>query len=431
MSKIIRMQSFFRSSQDQSKLCSFDREVIEAPTAPLIHQEARFLFIRNGSGIIKIQNKPYRLSSNTIIAIFPWQITEVTEVDKTLQYYLVIYNLDTLNRLVKSFNDSLGDPVDWMNHMIVSPVLTFRDKPAKELATIFDELKQETGLESALESPPQKPLSNLAVMDHLIRIIILYERTIQENLPDLEEKNDEHDMNEILRYMYCHCNEKLSLKTLSKMFYSSESALSLYISSKTGMSFINLQNEMRIGKAANYLLYTDLNVEELAEILGYADASHLSKVFSARTGIKINEYRHTYQNAASICRVNDSPLPYLVVEYVYRNYQQNLTNKEITEKFSISAVELNRVLLSQVEMNFDEFLNFIRINRACELLLTTNDTITYIAVEVGYNNTKTFNRNFLRYKVMNPSDFRKTVTLQNKVINAQELGRISKGEKTS
>ena len=54
----------------------------------------------------------------------------------------------------------------------------------------------------------------------------------------------------------------------------------------------------------------------------------------------------------------------------------------------------------------------IRLSGAAELLLTTDQTVTYIAMEVGYANVKTFNRNFLRFKVMTPCDFRKKVALQ-------------------
>lgn len=72
------------------------------------------------------------------------------------------------------------------------------------------------------------------------------------------------DMSEILRYLYCHTGEKLTLKGLSRIFYVSESSLSSYISGMTGLSFFDLLNEMRIGKTANYLLYTDLTLEEIA-----------------------------------------------------------------------------------------------------------------------------------------------------------------------
>ena len=55
MKDLAAMQSFERSRLDRSKLCSFDNETIEAPTAPLIHQEARFLYICEGHGVIRIQ----------------------------------------------------------------------------------------------------------------------------------------------------------------------------------------------------------------------------------------------------------------------------------------------------------------------------------------------------------------------------------------
>ena len=92
------------------------------------------------------------------------------------------------------------------------------------------------------------------------------------------------DMSEILRYLYCHTGEKLTLKGLSRIFYVSESSLSSYISGMTGLSFFDLLNEMRIGKTANYLLYTDLTLEEIAAALGPSvDAfAYSSRFFRAR-----------------------------------------------------------------------------------------------------------------------------------------------------
>ena len=66
----------------------------------------------------------------------------------------------------------------------------------------------------------------------------------------------------------------------------------------------------------------------------------------------------------------------------------------------------------QVEMNFNDYLNYIRINRACELLLTTDKSILTIALEVGYNTEKTLTRNFLRFRSMTPGKFRRSVGLQ-------------------
>lgn len=40
-------------------------------------------------------------------------------------------------------------------------------------------------------------------------------------------------------------------------------------------------------------------------------------------------------------------------------------------------------------MNFDDYLNYVRINRASERLLKTDKILFTIAVEVGYNTKKT------------------------------------------
>ena len=106
------------------------------------------------------------------------------------------------------------------------------------------------------------------------------------------------------------------------------------------------------------------------------------------------------------------PLGWHATLYIAEHYREQLTSEGVAAEFGCTAAEMNRALMLQVEKNFEEFLNYVRINRAAELLLTTDQTVTYIAMEVGYANVKTFNRNFLRFKVMTPGDFRKKVALQ-------------------
>lgn len=411
MPDIIAMQSFVRSSLDLSKLCSFDQEVIEVPTSPLIHQEARFLFVIGGYGKIRVQDRELELRPNTLLGILPWQITTVTEVTEPLQYYLLVYNQHMLNRFVKSFAEVDGEAINWAEHIESAPVLYCDEGQAARVKQYFATLREEVGLESILGEAKPKPLGSLAVMNKLLEFIIMIER-FRRCAPTTEVPENNHSLNEILRYMYCHTSEKLTLKGLSRRFYCSESSISSYITGMTGLSFFDLLNEMRIGKTANYLLYTDLTLEDIASILGYVDSSHISKVFSARVDMRINDYRKTYQRVENICHIEDSRKAYAIIEFIYRNHRESLSARDVATRFGITVSELNRLLLIQVERNFEDFLHGTRINKACELLLTTDDTITYIAMEVGYSNTKTFTRNFLRLKVMTPGDFRKSVSLQ-------------------
>ena len=216
--------------------------------------------------------------------------------------------------------------------------------------------------------------------------------------------------------MYNHLSEKLTLSNLSKLFFMSESSISNYITLTTGLSFFDLLNEMRVGKTINFLLYTNLTMEELAEILGFVDSSHISKVFAARIGMKANDFRKTYQNVYEMCNIKMTRDAYDIVAYIYRNYAEDLTPQNTADRFHISIKELNTILLYQVEKNFPDFLNFVRVNRASELLKNTDQTITQIAIDVGFNNAKTLTRNFLRYRTMPPGAFRQNIGLQDNTL---------------
>jgi AraC-like DNA-binding protein len=56
---------------------------------------------------------------------------------------------------------------------------------------------------------------------------------------------------------------------------------------------------------------------------------------------------------------------------------------------------------------FTDFVNRIRVQRACQLLMRSERRIVDICYEVGFNNVANFNRRFLDIKGMTPSAFRR------------------------
>ena len=170
---------------------------------------------------------------------------------------------------------------------------------------------------------------------------------------------------------------------------------------------------MRIGKTINYLLYTDFTLEELAEILGFVDSAHISKVFLTRIG----DERQRIPQYLSECGKHlphPGPAGFLLPRLLHLPpiTARTCAPKDVGAQFHMSHRELNRILLYQVEMGFSDFLNYVRVNRASELLLRTDKTILEIALEVGYHTEKTLTRNFLRFRSMTPGKFRQTVELQ-------------------
>ena len=412
MTKIVPMQSLYCSMQHENKICSFDVEVISEPTTPLIHPMSRFWLVESGEAVLLLNNQRYALQPGTLVSVLPWQITDIVEVSSPLRFFVLVYYFDNIHEMIKTFYNPGNTPLSVMQAMAAHPVIGLDRERAQAMSSLFLQIRDEIGLDSAPSPRDAEPsagdLSSLYITNKLIEIIVGFLRAQQKGAAETGAT----DPSQIFLYLYSHLNEKITLAHLSKIFFMSESAISAYITSTTGLSFFDLLNEMRVGKTINYLLYTDFTLEELAEILGFVDSAHISKVFLTRIGMNANEFRNTYQRVGSMCHIRDRKDFYSLVAYIYRHYSEDLRPREVGERFHMSPRELNRILLYQVEMNFSDFLSFVRVNRASELLLQTDRTILEIALEVGFHSEKSLSRHFLRFRAMTPGKFRRTVELQ-------------------
>jgi len=402
------------------ELCSFDVEYLEEPVKPVIHNIPKLLFFTEGTGKIKIYNKEFDVVPNTLLMIFPWEIVEITQVEKPLAMMKISYNsvfnnfiLNSLNRYKKSKNNILS--------LIKKiPVVYFNKIEAKTIKNIFYEIKNEVGLESLSDFKPffdirkeenavkdEFDLSTVYITNKLTELIILIAK---KNIRDEKcaNKKEEEETN-IVKYIYAHLNEKLTLNKLSVIFFMSESSISKYLEEVTGFMFNDLLRHMRISKALNLLVYTDLNIEEIAHLVGFVDGAHISNLCSKHLKMSPNKYREKYKDMYQIFNEKEQQLVSDVIKYIYDNYTKELTINDVTEKFDITDTKLNKILMAYSGKRFIEFLNALKIDKACEMLLTTDKSVIDISFELGFNTVKTFNNNFSKLKNMSPTDFRKTV----------------------
>ena len=404
------LQYQFCSRTDDRKFCSFDYEIIEEKTRSLLHQTSRFLYINKGKGKIKINEEVYDLKEHTLVALLPWDCSEIITVEETLQFYVVVYNYIVINDVIKALFNVDNQEIPILQYMRDFPVVHCDEKQHDQVKKIFSKIRDEVGVESTMVFPEERPYRSIYVVNLLTELMVVVGRIVQERGEKKEIAVSEIDKRtHIFRYIYTHLNEKLTLGRLAKIFYMSESSISKYILETTGLTFNNLVNEIKIAKTLSYLMYTDYTLEELAGFLGYVDAAHISKVFESRMESKISDYRKTYQTVLKVCNIKERRIGYQVVSYIVDNHKGEITPQQVATEFGITIVELNRILLLQVERNFSEFLNFLRVNSACELLVSTDMAITDIAIEVGYNTVKTFARNFVYYKHITPGNYRKEV----------------------
>ncbi|MEA4891666.1 MAG: AraC family transcriptional regulator [Peptococcaceae bacterium] len=403
---IIKMQSSACSKQDQAQLFAFDRESVATATEPVLYQGARFLLITKGQGLIRIRGKEFELRPDALVSILPWDIVEIFDVRSTLQYQVIRYCFRTINDILKLEMNIRNEPVDMYHVLSDHPVVHCTGKAIDTIKRIFRDIEEEIGLDSTLVNTQSRPLSAVGVAARMIELQVTFVQSLWNDRITLAEK-ESHSEAEIFQYIATHLSEKITLKKLSSLFGSTETAISNYIRRTVGLSLSDLLNEMRVVTTINYLLYTDLTLEQIAEVLGFVDSSHLSKVFAARMGDKVNQYRKTYGLVNEICKVRNSRIGAELVNEIYQNYNKPINARSVAGKFGVTVNEMNQILMYHVETNFAAFLNSLRVKKACALLLATEESVNKIALTVGYHTIKAFNRQFLRIMGTSPRSFRK------------------------
>ena len=107
---------------------------------------------------------------------------------------------------------------------------------------------------------------------------------------------------------------------------------------------------------------------------------------------------------------NDEPGMDMINEIVNRitdNLTEPLSMAEAAAQLGMPETRFSRFFRKATGNSYTDFVNRIRIHRACHLLMETEKLVADICYEVGFNNVANFNRRFLEAKGMTPSEFRR------------------------
>lgn len=97
----------------------------------------------------------------------------------------------------------------------------------------------------------------------------------------------------------------------------------------------------------------------------------------------------------------------LATKYIYKNFKQHMTLEEVSNVASLSPTYFSKKFKQTTGMGFKEYLNYVRLKHAQAALLTTDRTITEIALEYGFNDSNYFKDLFKKVYGKSPREFRK------------------------
>ncbi|MDD3409565.1 MAG: response regulator [Eubacteriales bacterium] len=95
----------------------------------------------------------------------------------------------------------------------------------------------------------------------------------------------------VLDYLNSHYAEDISAIYCSNLISMNTSYFSTFFKKKTGLSFVNYLQKLRVQKAAGLLSNSDLRIYEIAEKTGFNDEKYFYKVFKQHFAVTPMEYR--------------------------------------------------------------------------------------------------------------------------------------------
>jgi AraC-like DNA-binding protein len=110
---------------------------------------------------------------------------------------------------------------------------------------------------------------------------------------------------------------------------------------------------------------------------------------------------HTVVSKKNEMRINK------VCLYIQNNFYNKISLKEVADLIYLTESNFCKFFKKATGKTYSDYLNELRINEACRLLVQTEKSINQISFECGFETLSYFNRVFLSKKEITPSLFRK------------------------
>lgn len=143
---------------------------------------------------------------------------------------------------------------------------------------------------------------------------------------------------------------------------------------------------------------------ELPHLDSLEAVSHLIAIFTVLAGAPGQSIANSANLSAD---VNTSDRLRRVLDFIYQNFREPLSLAEIAQIAAMSPNAFCRYFRCSTGRNIFNLVAELRINYASKRLTATDDKIANIALESGFESVSSFNRQFLKFKSMQPYAFRK------------------------
>lgn len=98
----------------------------------------------------------------------------------------------------------------------------------------------------------------------------------------------------VFQFMKDNFSKQITLADVSKVASMPEASFSRFIKQRTGFSFVDSLNEIRLGHVSRMLIDTTQSIAEIALQCGFNNMANFNRTFKSKKGITPKEFRENY-----------------------------------------------------------------------------------------------------------------------------------------
>ncbi len=118
--------------------------------------------------------------------------------------------------------------------------------------------------------------------------------------PTTENFHNSEKIKIIYEYVKENFREKLKVKDVAALVNMTEVSFSRFIKKRTGKTFIDYLNDVRIGFASQWLLENDESIAEIAYKSGFNNVSNFNRIFKSRKNCTPTEYIKNFEGIKKV-----------------------------------------------------------------------------------------------------------------------------------
>lgn len=156
--------------------------------------------------------------------------------------------------------------------------------------------------------PRIKELTQMQGFDSVLELMsVLHDLSISRNFRTLSDASfnketisyNSRRIESIMEYVNNNFSQNITLRDAAKIAGMTEVSLSRFFKLRTGKTFIDTLNDVRLGHASRMLIETTQSVNEIAYKCGFNNMSNFNRIFKKKKNSTPKEFRNSY-NAVGV-----------------------------------------------------------------------------------------------------------------------------------